>query len=404
MSMRHALSAAARRTVAPIRRRRFCRPSAARLSLSSSSPSSLPPSLSSPSDAVHPTVDVSPLLSDDPRHPGRADAVARIGAALRKRGYFYAQNVDVLSPEYIQSIYDFSRRIHGLPADVKRRFAQRDGHGAYSGLDIGQAELAYDPDTVASVRAWDYSRTRFTLKKADDPTENRYPGRDLVDPPYVEFMDDLYDRQDRLGQALMVAFAECLGLPRYTFRDMFVGGGGGGGEDSEGSHNGDFGTIRLLSYPETSVHAAERANVGISAHTDFEAFTLMHQGAPGLQFIPASGEGWVDAPVRAGEFVVIVGDVLERFTNGELRATPHRVVTTPHPRQSIIRFNAVTADTVVAPLPQFVDADRPAKYSPVTMRTHMETTMRNLQKGIGAWDEATQTSLTATYDYSQTSR
>ena len=183
----------------------------------------------------------------------------------------------------------------------------------------------------------------------------------------------------------MVAFAECLGLPSDTFRNMFVGG--------------DFGTIRLLHYPPLSPDEAQDVNVGISAHTDFEAFTLMHQDSPGLQFMPASGEGWVDAPVRAGEFVVFVGDVLERFTNGELRATPHRVVRTPHARQSIVRFNAVTEDTLVAPLPQFVSAQRPARYSPVTMKTHMETTMRNLEAGIGAWDHATQTSLTATYDY-----
>jgi isopenicillin N synthase-like dioxygenase len=29
----------------------------------------------------------------------------------------------------------------------------------------------------------------------------------------------------------------------------------------------------------------ERVNVGISAHTDFEFFTLMAQDAPGLQFL-----------------------------------------------------------------------------------------------------------------------
>ena len=111
-------------------------------------------------------------------------------------------------------------------------------------------------------------------------------------------------RQDVLGQALMTAFAECLKLPTNTFVDMFKGG--------------DFGTIRLLSYPEISENDAEKANIGISAHTDFEAFTLMHQDAAGLQFIPASSNSnankapatesdWVDAPVHKGEFVVIVG-------------------------------------------------------------------------------------------------
>jgi isopenicillin N synthase-like dioxygenase len=368
-------------------------------------------SSSADKDSLHPVIDVSPILT--PNHRDRERAVEQIGKALRIRGYFYAQNVSVLSEDYIKSVYGYSELIHNLPVDVKRQYSQRDGHGAYSGLDIGQAELAYDPSTISSVRAWDYSRTRFTLKKSDAPQQNRYPSADLVKPSYVDFLDDLYERQNVLGQALMVAFAECLELPERTFVDMFTGlrgknakdteVGGEEEEEEEEEDAGDFGTIRLLSYPEMHESEVRTANMGISAHTDFEAFTLMHQDAPGLQFIPMSGKGWVDAPVRPGEFVVIVGDVLERFTNGVLKATPHRVVLTPHHRQSIIRFNAVTAGTLIAPFPQFVDEKRgmPSRYSPVTMRTHMETTMRNLEQGLGAWDNDKQVSLTATYDYSR---
>jgi isopenicillin N synthase-like dioxygenase len=44
--------------------------------------------------------------------------------------------------------------------------------------------------------------------------------------------------------------------------------------------------------------------------------------------------------------------VLERLTNGALRATPHRVLHTPHARASIIRFNALAPEQLVAPLPQ----------------------------------------------------
>lgn len=103
--------------------------------------------------------------------------------------------------------------------------------------------------------------------------------------------------------------------------------------------------------------------------------------------------------LRPGEFVVTVGDILERFTNGELRATPHRVVLTPHPRYSIIRFNAVAGDTVVKPLDAFVGENNPSRYSWVTMKTHMDTTMRNLSAGKGAWDPVTNTSTTARYHY-----
>merc|ERR1711862_745722 len=241
----------------------------------------------------------------------------------------------------------------------------------------------------------DYSRTRFTLKRKDDPNRNRYPGIDLVNPDYVSVLDDLYERQNQLGNVLMKAIAECLNLPSHTFSEMFKGKGG------------DFGTIRLLRYPnneDKNDDAMHKANVGISAHTDFEAFTLMHQDAPGLQFLPPQKsvdgtQNWIDAPVFDDMFVVIIGDVLERFTNGVLKATPHRVLKTKHQRNSIIRFNAVSSDTLIEPMPEFVSDINPPKYTPVTMRRHMETTMRNLEKGVGAWDNKNNRSLTANYVY-----
>jgi hypothetical protein len=72
-----------------------------------------------------------------------------------------------------------------------------------------------------------------------------------------------------------------------------------------------------------------------------------------------------------------------------------------HTRRSIIRFNAVSPDTLIAPLDYFVkisSAQRPL-YTPVTMRRHMDTTMENLRRGKGAWDPARNVSLTATYKY-----
>ena len=225
-------------------------------------------------------------------------------------------------------------------------------------------------------------------------------------------MEDLYERQNGVGRAVLTGIAEVLDLPPSTFSDSF--------------NKGDLGTIRLISYPgfEKPVHTFSaanansgdhawtyyddddddedmcRADVGIAPHTDFEAFTLMHQDAPGLQLL-SRGElekgkdgVWLDAPV-VDAFIVIVGDILERYTNGVLRATPHRVVRRSASRRSIIRFNAVAPDAVVAPLPEFGIP----KYSPVTMDTHMATTLGNLRKGVPSWDAQTNTSRSATYDY-----
>ena len=72
---------------------------------------------------------------------------------------------------------------------------------------------------------------------------------------------------------------------------------------------------------------------------------------------------------------------------------------TAHARASIIRFNGLAPDALVEPHPAFVSTSQPAAYSPVQMSVHLETSMRNIAAGRGAWDAARQASTTATYHY-----
>lgn len=261
-------------------------------------------------------------------------------------------------------------------------------HGTYSGLDAGKeyAELDYEQGTVSSVRAWDYTKVvSYENYGLNYPTSEN--GK--LSTNVQSFFENLYDRQNEFGKLLLVAVADMLGLQSDHFSKDYV--------------DGDLGTIRLLHYPgaaETTAvkEGSQTADAGISAHTDFEMFTLMHQDAPGLQFLrPAENaleNKWLDAPV-SDHFVVIIGDCLERFTNGHLIATPHRVVKTKNPRNSIIRFNAVEPDTEIAPMKQFGEP----RYSKTTMRQHMSTTLSNLELGLGAWDAKANRSKTANYWY-----
>jgi len=91
-------------------------------------------------------------------------------------------------------------------------------------------------------------------------------------------------------------------------------------------------------------------------------------------------------------FTVIIGDLLERWTNGWLRATPHRVPVTDHTRYSIVKFNGVDGDTVVQPLAPFLEETDergevrllPPLYPAVTQDAHIDAMMKagldNLQE------------------------
>ncbi|CAM9835296.1 unnamed protein product, partial [Hapterophycus canaliculatus] len=70
-------------------------------------------------------------------------------------------------------------------------------------------------------------------------------------------------------------------------------------------------------------------DVGISEHTDFEVFTIMHQESAGLHLrTPSRGSTtrWYQLPFRYETLTVILGDMAELWTSGWLEATRHKVV------------------------------------------------------------------------------
>lgn len=333
------------------------------------------------SDELWPTIDCQGLFTG-PGHPDYSKIVTAIGKALTTRGFFFAPNA--VDSQLISDAYAAAKQAHDLPSSTKMAFA---GKG-YTGPDVDIAELAYEPQTTSIVRAWDYA-------KAD----NTFVATDAAYPPYLDIIASrLYDEQAKFARVFLQALSEALDVPAEQ-------------NLAQHSTTGELGTLRFLKYPLVEQSVLQDAlTVGISAHTDFEVFTLMHQDAPGLQVRARNSKVWETVPYDVGDadnptvgsFLIIVGDVLERMTNGYLQATPHRVLpSTTTERHSIIRFNAFAPETVVAPLPQFVDETmNPPKYGNTTMEEIMRVITGNLREGLGAWDIENDRSATANYDYS----
>ena len=83
--------------------------------------------------------------------------------------------------------------------------------------------------------------------------------------------------------------------------------------------------LRLLHYPPMPDSSPDDL-YGSAPHTDFGALTfLATDDVGGLQVLSPKGD-WIDVPPRADAFVVNVGDMLHRLSNGALRSTPHRVI------------------------------------------------------------------------------
>ena len=98
---------------------------------------------------------------------------------------------------------------------------------------------------------------------------------------------------------------------------------------------------------------------------------LWTDSSAGLQILTNDVE-WIDVPPRPTAFVVNLGDMLERWTNGLFRSTMHRVLTSgDQDRYSVPFFYNANFDTEVRVLDVCCSADNPPKYPPTISGLHL---------------------------------
>jgi isopenicillin N synthase-like dioxygenase len=206
-------------------------------------------------------------------------------------------------------------------ASVYRGWSPRGGEIAVDIYDLG-------PD-VAHARA----------AASDDPLlgPTPLPARGSL-PGWQEAVADYYRAMERVGAALLRSLARWLGLAETVFDDAFAEG---------------ISTLRLMRY-ELAADAAAAGSPprpGRGEHVDSGFVTLLAQhGQGGLQAQTRECE-WIDIPALDDAIVVNFGALLERWTSGRVRATPHRVISAAPTRYSIPFFFEARVDAVIAPLP-----------------------------------------------------
>ena len=189
-------------------------------------------------------------------------------------------------------------------------------------------------------------------------------------PHFRETVTSYFDAVRSLGPRVMRIIAMALDLPS----DYFA---------SPGYFDEPLVTLGANHYSSRESVPSEGL-LGIGAHTDYGALTfLATDEVPGLQISPSGhntttneiglrAEGavateWIDVQPMKGAFVVNMGDMMERWTNGRLPSTLHRVVNkSGKERFSLALFFEPNADCVVEVLPTCFDAkDDPPRFSRV---------------------------------------
>ncbi len=312
-----------------------------------------------------------------------SEMVHSLRYACENIGFFYLKlDSSQLNPLLIQSVFEQSRNFFSLPTSIKEKIVdselnrgytsyqeetldpsnQTEGdtkEGFYIARDVPVHDEAYNPSKLSGPNVWP-TPAALTHGYEDNPDRSGAASFDCV--LWKNIMNEYFDKLNSIGFQLVKLLALAIGLPSNYFDDKF---------------SPPMAFLRLLHYPKQKSDP-DNGIFACGAHSDYGMITLLAtDDQPGLQILidqEGNGDGcWVDvSPPPLGTFVVNLGDMLERWTNGRFRSTVHRVLSTGNfERYSIPFFYEPNFDTVVDCLDICIREGEKKKYAKTTAGGHL---------------------------------
>jgi isopenicillin N synthase-like dioxygenase len=276
-----------------------------------------------------PVIDIGALSGSDPAATAR---VAReIGHACETAGFLYVRNHGVPA-DVVSGIFDAAHWFFALPQ------AEKDA------IDVSRSTCfrGYVPMGIVgpNVPRRMLEAFQMMLDLGPDDSEvragNVMRGANVWPRNAAAFkaaMDRYYAEVWALSERLLGAFAIGIGFDAGYFKPYFTK---------------PLTQLRLLHYPP---QPKDSDAMGVEAHTDTGAFTILLQdNAGGLEVRNRAGQ-WIAARPIEGTFVINIADMMQRWTNGRYVSTPHRVA------------NRTGADRISVPF--FANPDYAAVVTPV---------------------------------------
>lgn len=302
-------------------------------------------------DASLPVIDLSGLFSGGSE--AKARVAAQLGDAARHSGFFYITGHGV-PQELIDAAFAASKQFHEMPRRFKMKYWSgfTTHHRGYVPFEENGTKF---PQVINFNEAWDMS-FEAPADHPDHLTGWRMTGPNVWPniPGWKETISGYYNAIFNLGLRMMDALAIELDVPSEELTRFITC---------------PTSQLRLLRYIENDMPQTKDVT-GISAHSDFECFTILLQGAPGLQVMNAE-DVWIEAPPIPGTFIVNIGDIFETWSGGQFKSTQHRVVNTGKERYSMPLFFGLDYDAVVEPLAKFRTPETIEKYPPIKAGEHL---------------------------------
>jgi isopenicillin N synthase-like dioxygenase len=284
--------------------------------------------------------------------PTAEATIARaLDEAFSRIGFCYFSNIGV-PPELVEQVFAQSRRFHALPDAERRVLTMNDTHRGY----MASKTSLISTSTVARVTQPNFSESLMLMHEVT-PADPRF-GTEVHGPNQWPDQLDGFQTVMQEYDAAMAAFCQrllrpvslALGLDADWMRPFFT-------------QPTTF--LRLLHYPPQPADDPDDA-FGSAPHTDYGFVTILVQDRSGGLAVRRRDGSWLPAPPVPGTWVVNVGDMLARWTNGRWQSTPHRVRNlSGRDRYSVPYFFDMDTDATIACLPTCQSADDPPRHSPV---------------------------------------
>jgi len=273
-----------------------------------------------------PKIDAQKLIARD------AATMDLLQDGIAHYGFLIIHNTDITQDEMARVIAQYRAFFQLDPSEKSRVDMAKTGSNRGWGAPLSEQ---VDPNANP-----DYKEV-FDCGFDIDPTDpmaslsvyapNKWPERP---EGFASVIGDYYDHAMNVAIEILRAIADVLGLDTAFFDDKF---------------SKPMALLRGNYYPTRPDWAGEK-DFGIAEHTDYGCVTLLGtDGVPGLEAQTISGD-WISVNANPGEFIINFGEMLQIWTEGRVRATPHRVRGSNEERISVPLFFNPNYDTNVAPM------------------------------------------------------
>ncbi|KAJ4829741.1 hypothetical protein Tsubulata_020754 [Turnera subulata] len=316
-------------------------------------------------------------------------------------GFFYVVNHGI-SEELMEEVFEQSKKFFQLPLHQKMKVLRNQKHRGYTPI----LDELLDPDNQVH---GDYKEGYYIGVEApegqideDKPFygPNLWPAEDLL-PGWRDTMEKYHQLALEVGKKVASIIALALDLPVDFF-------------DKPEMLGEPIAVMRLLHYGGADISDPSKGLFGAGAHSDYGLITLLAtDDVWALQICKdkdAQPQVWeYVAPLKGSHlgrmvtpecsvfqlsyvslcwaFIVNLGDMLERWSNGIFRSTMHRVLGNGQERYSIPYFLEPSHDCLVECLPTCKSEKNPPKFPPIKCGTYLSQRYKDTHADLNVYNK-----------------